>query len=258
MQRIRDHIQQRMQQAQLHNDPFLHFDIDDFWPTDIYEKMIAFNLFQQSNLKAQPWLSKYSNTNPNYALRTQIMLSSCRPGNEVEEFWILIRRVLLEDNWYVNLVANRMEQFFSHMYGANFADGTYHRFLVPELFLQQHRENYFIGPHTDKHDRVFTNIWNLAADDEWPQLGTSLYKPQDPELWCPGGRHYDFDKFIKVKQVRYRPNSLFIFFKTRYCFHAVDPFEQVDPNRRFGMQLQVYEKQVQPIADNERYRRLLG
>lgn len=258
MQTIRHHIQQRIAQAELHIDPFLHFEIDDFWPQDIYQQMLEHNLFKTSDIKAQPWLAKYSNTNPNYALRTQIMLSACQPGPANEDFWIMIKQVLLEDCWYVTQIANRAQQFFSHMYGPNFADGSYHQFLVPQLFLQQHQENYFIGPHTDKHDRVVTNIWNLASDHDHYHLGTSLYRAQDPHLWCPGGRHYDFDKFVKVKQIKYRPNSLFVFFKTRFCFHAVDQFDTVDDNHRFGMQLQVYETKIAPIGDDPNYQRLLG
>ena len=39
----------------------------------------------------------------------------------------------------------------------------------------------------------------------------------------------------------YKPNQLFVFFKSRWCFHAVEKFKEVDETYRYGMQIQVYE-----------------
>ena len=123
--------------------------------------------------------------------------------------------------------------------------------------VQKHDVGYFIGPHTDRLDRVFTNIWTFAKDDEHHDLGTSLYIPKDGDV-SHGGRHFGFDGFTKVKQMPFAPNCLFVFFKSRFAFHAVDKINKVDQTKRYGMQIQVYEKPMREITkDVADYKTLL-
>jgi|TARA_B100000315_G_scaffold119514_1_gene109482 hypothetical protein len=51
------------------------------------------------------------------------------------------------------------------------------------------------------------------------------------------GPHYDFDKFVNVETMRYRPNSLFCFLYTNSCFHGVEPLEDQDVVRDFILYL---------------------
>ena len=41
--------------------------------------------------------------------------------------------------------------------------------------------------------------------------------------------------------MKYIPNQLFVFFKSRWGFHAVEKFNDIDSTSRYGMQIQVYE-----------------
>ena len=136
-------------------------------------------------------------------------------------------------------------------------ENTWYNHVVQEWFVQKHDVGYFIGPHTDRLDRVFTNIWTFAKDDDHHELGTSLYVPQDGDI-SHGGRHFGFEGFTKVKQMPFAPNCLFVFFKSRFAFHAVDKINKVDETKRYGMQIQVYEKPMREITkDVTDYKTLL-
>ena len=118
--------------------------------------------------------------------------------------------------------------------------GSWANKVVQEWFVQTHDKGYFIGPHTDRHDRVFTNIFSLPKDKGYEHLGTSLWQAKPGDL-SHGGKHFGFEGFEKVSQMAYQPNQLFVFFKSRWGFHAVEKFEEVDSTMRYGMQIQVYE-----------------
>jgi len=50
--------------------------------------------------------------------------------------------------------------------------------------------------------------------------------PKDPRFTCPGGPHYDFAQFRRVRTMEYLPNTLFAFMKTPDSFHGVEPITQ--------------------------------
>ncbi len=66
-------------------------------------------------------------------------------------------------------------------------------------------------------------LFYLPAGASDPGLGTSLYRPKDPDFTCPGGPHHPVDRFERLRTVAYRPNTLFAFPKTHNCFHGVEP-----------------------------------
>jgi hypothetical protein len=71
-------------------------------------------------------------------------------------------------------------------------------------------------------------LFYCPPDNSREHLGTSLFVPIDRKFKCPGGPHHDFDKFVKVRTMPYRPNSLFGFLKTDLSFHGVEPIEDDD------------------------------
>ena len=74
----------------------------------------------------------------------------------------------------------------------------------------------------------------------------------------PGGKHFSFKGFKKVKQIPYKKNCLFVFFKSRWAFHAVEEITSIDSTKRYGMQIQVYEKPFREITpDTQGYETLL-
>ena len=48
----------------------------------------------------------------------------------------------------------------------------------------------------------------------------------------------------------YRKNCLFVFFKSRWAFHAVEKIKDIDETLRYGMQLQVRERGLREITED--------
>lgn len=123
-----------------------------------------------------------------------------------------------------------------HAMVAKFADAAAARFagqmndikLTSEVLVVRDRTHYAIGPHTDAPHRFMSMLFYCPPDFSQEHLGTSIYMPIDRTFKCAGGPHHEFDKFIKVRTLPFRPNSLFGFLKTDLSFHGVEPIEDVD------------------------------
>lgn len=89
--------------------------------------------------------------------------------------------------------------------------------LTHEALLIRDLPGYKIGPHTDSPAKVISALFYLQGEE-----GTSLYVPRQEGFTCPGGPHYSFNKFKRVKTIPFKPNSLFVFLKSDHSFHGVE------------------------------------
>ena len=242
--RIRNSFESKIRSTEIQLSPFPHFQVENIWPEDIYNGFHEFNPLDQRKGLAKPWLQKHSANNPHYKIRKQIDLYEvikARNKDPDVQYWNIIHEALFKDNWYARLIGDHFKTYFATQYGPLMDEqGSWANKIVQEWFVQRHDKGYFIGPHTDRHDRVFTNIFSLPKDTGYEHLGTSLWKAKPGDL-SYGGKHFGFKGFEKVAQMDYKPNQLFVFFKSRWAFHAVEKFQEVDPTLRYGMQIQVYE-----------------
>ena len=100
-----------------------------------------------------------------------------------------------------------------------------------EALLVEDHTGYSLGPHSDAPKKVVTMLFYLPVDESQAAYGTSIYVPNDQNFTCPGGPHYPFDKFGRVRTLPFLPNSLFAFVKTHNSFHGVEPVVCADRNR---------------------------
>jgi hypothetical protein len=247
VRRIKDHIASKFAGAAIESSPCPHMIVGDFLPDDVFEDVLRLNVFKIS--EGQQWLTerkgKRTRTATPYHARRQInfhkpeVLQSL-PA-EYREFWEDLSSVFLADDWFPALVARKYQPYFDIRFGdAQQLDGFF-RLFRRECFLQKHRRGYFIGPHTDVPQRVFTCIFSFADRPGFEEFGTELLAPIDPLERCYGHDHYSPERFRVVKLAPYRPNSFLLFFKTRQSFHAVREIHEGVPNERYGMQFQFYE-----------------
>jgi len=245
---IRRHIEGKLADAHVELYPFPHLIVEKFFPEPVFEDMIRLNLFKTN--PGVDWISrdhiaKTGNTTP-YDHRKQINFhggGSLDCGEEAREFWRGIKETFLGDSWFPKLVYGLFPQYFAIRFGeAIFQENFWSKFK-PELFLQRHEPNYYIGPHTDIASRVFTVIFSLAARNGFEEYGTQLLRHRDPYARSSGKVHHDFDNFEVVKTAEYKPNNFLLFFKTTHSFHAVKTILPDVPDQRYGMQYQFYEPQ---------------
>jgi hypothetical protein len=95
--------------------------------------------------------------------------------------------------------------------------------LGNEIYLVRDVTKYALGPHTDHPSKVVSCIFYLAEDANKPQLGTSVYVPNDPSFTDPKGTHHVRGGFRLHETMPYVPNSMFAFRRTDNSFHGVEP-----------------------------------
>lgn len=244
--RLKGHIESRFAASSTDISPFPHMIVEDFWPADVYERLIAWNPFK--NNSGVEWLSKkessrVSSATPYFA-RKQINFHANQSFDappEQKAFWNDIKSVFLEDDWFPALVAAKFPELFRFRFGDLMDDPDVFSLFRRELFLQRHEPGYYIGPHTDIPTRVFTCIFSLAREEGWEQYGTELLSPKDRMDRCWGNDHYDYERFEVKKIAPYKPNNFLLFHKTRQSFHSVTSITPEVPDERYGMQFQFYE-----------------
>lgn len=246
--KIKNHVKQIMSTTQVDVSPFPHLIIDNFFPEDVYEDILYYNLFSIN--KGEDWITKENSkklkTETPYYLRKQISfnksLDELDMSINARDFWKDIVTLFLETDWFVNLIIEKYRSYFEIRFGDIINSESFISLFRRELFLQRHDSGYYIGPHTDIPTRVFTCIFAFADREGYEECGTKLLVHNDPLVRCWGNNHYSPDDFITVKLAPYKPNSFLLFFKTRQSFHAVDLITQEVPNQRYGMQFQFYEQ----------------
>jgi hypothetical protein len=128
-----------------------------------------------------------------------------------------------------------IEQRFRGAQGVEFYD---------EALLVEDITKYALGPHSDATRKVVTLLFYLPKDESQSHLGTSIYLPNDPNFTCQGGPHYQFKDFTRLITMPFKPNALFVFFKTANSFHGVEPVTDPD-TKRWLLLYDIYFRQTQ-------------
>jgi hypothetical protein len=221
--------------------------IGDFFPEDIFRKILDYNLFNYN--AGQEWFTKKQlgvGSPLLYDRRKQINFHKTTEYEgpaEAREFWPNIHSTFLADEWFPKLVYEKFPLYFNLRFGEIVHRPNFLRLFERQVFLQRHEPGYSIAPHTDIPTRVFTGIMSFADRPGFEEFGTQICRPKDPFLRSAGKRHYwdHLDAFEVVKTAPYAPNSFLLFFKTNHSFHAVRTMTADVPNERYGMQFQFYE-----------------
>lgn len=248
LERIRKHIEAKFNAAVLEESPFPHLIIEEFFPPDVYRRLIEWNPFRANT--GQEWLEKsksqrVTSATPYYA-RKQINFHADQKfeaPEEQQQFWSEIKNCFLADDWFPQLVVNKYPVYFRLRFGDLIDEGDFLSLFRRELFLQRHEPGYYIGPHTDIPTRVFTCIFSFARQPGFEHFGTEMLAPPNRLDRCWGSDHYKPDGYLLKKVAPYRPNNFLLFFKTRHSFHAVRSIDETVPDQRYGMQFQFYEPQ---------------
>ena len=191
----------RITNAPLKTEPFTHFFLENVFSDTTYQALI-------DNLPDTFYYQKSKNYARRYTLPlNQDTLELLDP--KLQEFWSPLTRVM------------QSKQFLSavlHKFQVELSDD-----FSPILQLVQDHDHYALGPHTDIPNKVVTLLFYLPPTNDQAHLGTSLYRPLDPQFRCSGHAHHPFEQFVKVGQVPFLANSVFGFIRTDVSFHGVEP-----------------------------------
>ena len=129
-------------------------------------------------------------------------------------FFSAIKRVLAEQ------LMERYDDFIGHP--------AFRFCLEPGMLVATHEPGYYLGPHTDRSEKVLTVIFNITNRTDLEHLGTALYSPRQANFQSNGRMHFEFDAFDLKETVPYRRNSALLFARTATSFHGVEPISEAD------------------------------
>jgi hypothetical protein len=210
MNAIEKHVIERIQSVQIESDPFPHFFVDNIFPQDFYDEILA----------QLPSPAEFDCDDP-HRLNFYLNLKEdglARLDSNKRDFWEnaggWIRGEQFRDSLASKFYPYLKLRFFDR---PNISLGS-------TASLTRNKSGYILGPHTDMKHRVLTLIFYLPQDDQHWEVGTSIYKARDNKFTCPGGPHHGFENFQKLATIRFIPNMAFGFLKSDTSFHGVEPW----------------------------------
>lgn len=220
---VRDHVIGRIEATPVGQEPFEHLYVEEVFPPDFYAEL-------QRQMIPNAGYRRLNQTG-----RVSEAYSSARLCLFPQDLATIEATPAQKDFWR-ELFAAFDQSAFRQVWLRTFK-GAVKRHVksvapqkkssVPtafsEVFLMRDLETYALGPHTDSAQKLVSVLFYLAPDESAPELGTSLYRPRDNTFTCAGGPHHGFGKFERVSTLRYKPNAMLAFPKSRVCFHGVEP-----------------------------------
>ena len=246
---VLSHFADRLREAEVSLDPYPHYCLEKIFPDDYYQELLTKlptsnayeNLYEVTTLKLDHF--RHRDQRDMNAGWTDTLPA------EQKGFWDGF------DSWFLGgELAQAVLQTFAGQMDAKFgAQGNWPEVSV-ESQLIRHRAGYFLGPHSDLFTKLVVLMVYLAPDESATPLGTSLYRPKDPNFTCPNSTHYPFSDFVKVKTAPYKPNSLLAFFRSDVSFHGLEPLSEgdVESSGRDVIQYVLYDKVAREQQLDER------
>jgi hypothetical protein len=244
----RAHVRRAILGAALRSDPSPHVFVEQVFSAPFYQKML--DLFPGADAFT-PW--QHSGTPPeffgNYARRGQLVLpdETERLQPDVQQFWNTLSAYLCAPE-FARLLLKRFEDHYRRQFGSALDGSNFIERLRPGLVVNRHEPGYYLGPHTDRHEKVVTCVFYMPERDGLDHLGTAIYRPLEKEMRCRGFFHHDPARFERIATAPFRPNSMLIFARTDVFFHGVHRLTRsgLHGSERRGFQLQFYEDNTLP------------
>ena len=235
---VRHHLQYGIANAPIRPYPFPHFYLEDAFPDEFYAAILGHlpdteiyrsiaetgRVDREAEKGGRTDLFQDRYTITMGTMGGAAAIEAFEPGDGA--FW---REFLgwLTDEPFCDLVLQKFDPYLRQRF-QDTPDGV--RFGT-DVQLIRDFTNYSLGPHTDHRAKVVVLLFYLAATRDRPDLGTSIYVPNDPNFRCEGGPHYAAKTFTQVATMAYRPNAMMGFLKTSNSFHGVEPVSGADTRR---------------------------
>jgi hypothetical protein len=228
------HLAYKIANANINIFPYPHIYLENVFPANFYQDILRY-LPQPDDMQPIESVRAVKGYKERFVLELRDEQLATLPDQK-NTFWKELKRMLVDDSRFGNLVFSKFEPFISKRF-----EGKKNLKFFSESLLVEDTTNYALGPHTDSPRKVVTMLFYLPVDISQAQLGTSIYIPNDPGFKCAGGPHYGREGFTRVHTNPFLPNSLFAFVKTDNSFHGVERL--LDPDsRRWLLLYDIYVK----------------
>jgi hypothetical protein len=252
------HLSESIRRAERTDVPSPHIYIPQLFASADYRRLL--DSLPKSDRMFDYWIDRPSDATKGvhgeYRKRFDLNLdrAALRIPGDAGRFWQAMHDLLTQRS-VVRELLTRYDDLLQRRYGRVLTDADLDELIGTKIFLMRHAPGYYLGPHTDRADRIATLIAYLPADDSNPDLGTTFFNPRETIVEPPGARpHYTFDKFEAVKTTPYLPNSAVFFPQTDYGFHGVLPLaKDRQASVRYGMQIQIFDRKAKAAARAKEY-----
>jgi hypothetical protein len=243
------HLRRAIVAAPLHDEPSPYLFAEHVFSPAAYASILdmfpADDAFRRWNVPADG-LARHAN----YDQRRQIDFpqEAGRLPAAQREFWSALTSLLCGPD-FARTLLDLFSAFSRAMFGAQYHDPSFaQEHVLSTMTLFEHGAEYYLGPHTDRREKIFTALFYFAEREGLDHLGTTIYRPLERGFTCDESAHYDPARFERVETMPYRPNSAFIFARTNVLFHGVHTLtaEQLAGSRRRGIQLSLWLRNDRP------------
>jgi len=208
--------------------PFPCFTVDRLFDWNFYHQLIK-NLPSKEEY-VQTRAERTSNQFA-YESRTKIALTDqdqlARIDPQKKQIWQELAGFFQSDHFITTLFM-KYKPFLKERYGDALR-------FEPKVRLELIRDctGYRINPHTDATHKIFTSLIYLPKQLTDLDLGTSIYRHENPDFRCEAGGQYDPMKqsFHEIFRAPYQPGRMFSFMKTDNSFHGREPIERENVER---------------------------
>jgi hypothetical protein len=201
LDRIVKQLVERVQDARVETWPFQHLYVEDIFPDDIYQQIVA-------NLPAKasylPFNAKRWKNSQGQSTRDRLCLTEGELGridNARRPFWETMTEALEADNFRRAVYAKLAGDIAIRLGCPPHA--VLEQPAYPNIMLIRDYQDYRIKPHPDGQPRVVTMQFYLPGKGTPDDLGTSLYIRQSLARRLMGS------KFKEIKRFPFKPNSAY-------------------------------------------------
>lgn len=244
------HVREAIFRAPLRKAPSEHLYVENFFSTPAYAEILR--LFPTDPQAFR----RYHNPGPpgmrfgNYMQRQEINIpaEADRLPAEQAAFWTAFSAMLCGPE-FARTLLERFESYARARLGDQLDDPSFiDRRIRGTMILNQHDPDYYLGPHTDRGEKLFTCVFYFPEREGLEHLGTTLYRPLERDFTCTGLAHHDPARFERRETMPYRANSALVFARTDVMFHGVHRLtaEELRGSRRRGIQMQFYVLNERP------------
>ena len=244
-----EHVRAAILSAPLRDDPSPYVYVENVFSPAAYTSILDLfpadpGAFRRWHNPADPALRA-----GNYEQRREIELphDAHRLPPAERAFWSEMAAFLSAPAFLSTLV-ERFPEYAGERFGAQLDDPSFGDLLGCTVSLHEHDPEYYLGPHTDHREKVFSALFYFPERDGLDHLGTSLYRPLQRDYTSDGSAHHDPAGFDIRETLPYRPNSALVFARTDVMFHGVERLtaDALQGSRRRGIHMQFWLRSARP------------
>lgn len=235
----KNHILSNLTEKNLTIEPFTYFIFNNFFSNDYYQKLLLM----------KPLDEQYKDTDPNrtsnkfalnYRRRFNLVSDLNYLDDERKKFWREFTAFFISPKFLSNLF-KLCEKSLIERYKINNLNK-----LNVEVRIELIRDTggYMIAPHTDSPKKIFTILMYIPDNNNFLELGTSLFIPKEKNFTSEKATQYDFKFFDEIKKMPFKKNFTFGFLKSEKSFHGRHPIDKEFKGHRDWINFSIQHRNI--------------